>query len=313
MPRRNKNRRRNNRQKRSNRRQRQNRSRAVAPRPGRTGPIRTPSNFIVRAARNLLGALPGGTVLANIADFTWRVIAATSALSASPVMNTNVIGLNTCFYLNAAACIRESPSLTRSNAIVYTNFRDSQLISLTITVEPINKLQYRSGSWALMFTPFRTAGDETAYGKEFIMPTFSKVMSHQGVVSGRMDQPLTLTYRPTVRDGFVGLYIPIGTNFGMVCVVYQEENRIGYTDFTADEFCARVRTNAVVNLRTGTAASEAASVSTKIPEMTKITNVATIIFGDGHEETMVYKSATAEKNSVKYHGLERAGAALMEC
>lgn len=308
MPRRIRNRYRRNTKKQS-RRQRANRSRASAPRRSRTGPIRTPASFIVRAARNLLGAIPGANVIANIADFAWNTIASSNKLGASPVTEGSVIGLNTCFYLNAAACIRESPSLCRSAGYIYTNFRDSQLMSLTITVEPINKLQYRSGSWALMFTPFRTQNDEKQYDDEKIMPSFSKVMSHQGVVSGRMDQPLTLTYRPTVKDGFIGLYLPIATNFGMVCVVYQEENRTSYNNFTADEFCARVRLSATVNLRTGTAASEAATASTTIKKMPKTT---TIIHTDGSEVTYVYDHFINKSNSVEFHGLRRMGASPME-
>lgn len=301
MPRRVKNRRRS---KKRPIRRRTTRGRGSAPRNARTSVARTPANFIVKAARNLLGALPGGNAIASIADYAWNVISTSDKVSFDgPIQATNVIGLNTCFYLNAAACIRESPSLTRGNGIVYTNFRDSQLIMLTITVEPINKLQNRSGSWALMFTPFRTDKDEAQYDVEHKMPTFSKVMSHQGVVSGRMDQPLTLTYRPTVRDGFVGLYLPVATNFGMVCVVFQEENRNSYNDFTADEFCARIRTNAVVSLRTGTAASEAASASTVIKQMPK---QLTVIHRDGSVRWYHYTSKINESDRIRCHGLTEA-------
>lgn len=290
MPRRNRMRRR---RRQTKRPQRKQRGRASAPRSARTSVARTASNFVVRAARNLLGALPGGNQIASIADFAWNIIGASAAIhTLGPFFETNVIGLNTCFYLNIAACMRESPSLTRGNGIVYTNFRDGQVISVTITVEPINKIQYRSGSWALMFTPFRTSNDEARYDSEHVMPTFSKVMSHQGVVSGRMDQPLTLTYRPTVRDGFVGMFLPIATNFGMVCIVFQEENRVSYSSFTADEFCARVRTNIVTSLRTGSAASEAASASTKIKEMPKSVTVI-----DRLCETRTYKCLELKINS----------------
>lgn len=298
MPRRNRNRSRKS-TKRNNRRRRFTR-RAGAPRTRRTSATRTVGSFVVRGIRSLIGLIPGVSAISSIADFPFASILGGNRLLTDA---NSVYGLNCCLFPSLASCLLDSPALARNGTDLYSNYLDGQLIYLTITVEPTNIIQKRSGSWGLMFTPYRTGDDHKKYVEAKTMPTLNNLMAHQGVVTDRADRPLTLSFRPTPKDGYIGLQIPVTNPFGMICVAYQDEVRDSYVKFTAEEFSSRVRLNAVISLRSATVASQATTISGKLAYMGSFTKEFVTIVHGREQRTLVCDRIEDVGERIKLIGL----------
>lgn len=255
-------------------------SRGGNPRSRRTRQTTSIGTTLASAARSLIGLLPGSSALKTIADFGYNILTTITkydhdqlAMMGS-VRGTNIYGLGCCIYPTMAACLRDCPLLTRDStgATLHTNFLDGRLRSFTVTVEPTNIISKRSGNWALLFTPYRDAGDHEKYKNEKTTPSVPCLMRHPGVVADRADRSLTLTFQPRVEDGYCGLYMGLAVPFGMICLAYQEENRDFYNKFTAEEFSCRVRVSASVTLRSATILSTSSDVSTGFPDSTPVSN-----------------------------------------
>lgn len=261
------------------------------PHAQRTRPATSLGTVMTSAVRSLIGLIPGSSALKVIADFGYKMLMTAKTIE-DGVMKAegNVYGLSTCLYPSLAVCLRDSPILTRAGKELNTNFLDGKLRSFTVTVEPTNVMGKRSGNWALLFTPYRNTGDHDKYKEEMksVVPGIPELMRHPGVVADRADRPLTLTFRPRVEDGVIGLYLPLASAFGMICVAYQEENRDSWNEFSAEEFSCRVRMSATAALRSATIASSTAKVSTVLDATGVSTKEAAVLSADGSSKVYSY-------------------------
>lgn len=289
--------------KRQIRRNKQNRFRQT-PRPKRTSVQRSAGSSVVRAVRNLVSYLPGGSVITSLADFAFNNILSASGLTLPRLVGDpeNVIGLNAGFFPTIATCIRDSVTVAKKDSKnIYSSYVDGQVVMFSVTVEPINVLQSRSGSWALMFTPYRTSKDHEVY--KSTLPTFTQMLAHQGVISGRADLPLTLTFRPSVKDGLVGTYLGLSDFFGVVNIAYQEDSRAEYKQFKPAEFSARTRLSIIASLRTSTADGLAKEVGA---DFKSVSGVETILFSDGRSRVRSTLLAEVERDLEGMEVVERS-------
>lgn len=227
---------------------------------GSSRPTVTTGSLILSGIRTVLSMIPGATTLSEISDFVFKSIGIIKGADKSETYvkkTIDIIGLGGSFMPKYINIIGSSPLAERSmgtkdhNGIQWVNceYYDAQLISMSITIAPVNPQSNRSGSWCLSFTPFRASEDEASYKAAKAVPEYITMSHMLGAVSGPANKPLTLAYRPGVSEGYISQYHGVDTAFGVVCIAYEDLARQSADTFKAAEFACDIRLKGSVRVR----------------------------------------------------------------
>lgn len=209
--------------------------------------------LIARGVRTLLSVLPGSQLTTGIADFVFKSLGYTKVVSVrgSEVdAEFQATGLTALFHLALKDVLYESftHGTRTSEAEWTTNYTSGRLLALTVRVVPQAPTGQSRGQLALAFIPFRRDKDKAYYDKNAAGMRYDQVKVIPGAKSGRANRPLTVTFRPRVRDGILFTSLDMLDEIGAVAIAFDQTNRNSYGAFGMDEFSCTVLVSGVVRL-----------------------------------------------------------------
>lgn len=209
--------------------------------------------LIARGVRTLLSVLPGSQLTTGIADFVFKSLGYSKVMSVrgSEVdAEFQATGLTALFHLALKDLLYESftHGTRTAEAEWTTNYTSGRLLMVTIRVIPQSPTGQSRGQLALAFIPFRRDKDRTYYDNNAAGMRYDQVKVIPGAKSGRANRPLTVTFRPRVRDGILFSSLDMLDEIGAVAIAFDQTNRNAYGAFGMDEFSCTVLVSGVVRL-----------------------------------------------------------------
>lgn len=130
-----------------------------------------------------------------------------------------------------------------------TNYLGGILKSITIHIECVTPMSSRQGVWALCFIPFRSSSEESYYVKKGHIIPFESLKLIPGARSSPTTSSLTVTFRPSKRDGRLFYGVGLDDGIGAVGISFSQYCRTVYTNFSASEFGCITTVTGVVKLQ----------------------------------------------------------------
>lgn len=232
-------------------------------------------NLIAKGTMSLLSYLPAGEGLKPIADYAFRSFGWSSSMTNGFDADTTLkLGVGARFKISYAALALNSHLGITNNTTshnmtkTYTSqFYDARLISLTITLRPINALAERQGEIAAVFLPFMSDADE-----KFVVagiPSYRDVQNTRGAKSGVTTKPLILTYRPNGQ--WIKDYHPLECNFGVCQIAYLDSSRIDMaSSISPSEFTIETKVTGEIQFQTPIMASGSTEYNKFITDCTPV-------------------------------------------
>lgn len=212
----------------------------------------TLKNVVVQGTRALLSVLPGTEFLLPVADILFTALGFTSNMptitkGVSTKVNAGLTGLSSFTGISLSNIVARSPIVARADKHIntrgyefYLPFTDAKLITLTIVAQVANIQSNRSGRWGIAFVPIRDAHDLTELPSKYEGISLSGLASIPGAVISNVDRPLTLHYRPSVKDGQAYRFQRISDCYGFLITSYADEMRVTYNDFSASDYSPNI-------------------------------------------------------------------------
>lgn len=222
-------------------------------RPQASAPL---GQAIARGVRTIASYLPFNNIINPICDVLFQVFGlakvtfkkdenkVTKVSTYRVSVDSAVIGAQSCFYLNYVNILtgsrlgaRGADSNTPSGASLIIDYTEARLLSFSINLTPSNITSKRSGKVYLVFVPFYSESDVNYYKTEYSHRADPKELFRSPhCVIGMANQPLTLTFRPKVSDGYIYQWHGLSDPFGMVVIHYEDLARSVYSDLTGEDF-----------------------------------------------------------------------------
>lgn len=172
----------------------------------------------VSANRQLIGQRPTTNRLAPIIDFKYLHTVRTLADG-----KLYPIGYRAAVFLDAAACLRDSPLFTRTDTKqLDVNYQDARLEFIRITLSPIEYTERRQGTWGFCFLPYRAPLDHFRYKRFKDNPPGHAQLLRQPDFKMSKDGvgiEYSKSFRPS--DGYVSMWKDIEEPYGVLFLTYE--------------------------------------------------------------------------------------------
>lgn len=224
-----------------------------------TGRRNTFTGLIVKGVKTMLASIPGASVLSPLADIIFSSFGLASNYSVSPsdgkVSSTAFIyGMCSCTGIKYSNILAHAPLVARNTGkgprIVFdTPFHDAKLLSVDFVLTPQNNLDTRNGKWAAVFIPVRNVSDVVGLPRDYTPMSMAQLTKLPGSVTTAADRPLSLSYSPTVEDGYAYQFNTIDSIFGYLIVSFSQDIRNNWIDFNATEFAPDITMTGRLKIR----------------------------------------------------------------